>query len=153
MKFSSNSDFSIKAATQANNTLVKPYSKAKFITSLWKLNLRPQLHLFAWKLTREMFFTKGKLRQLGININSECPSCNKVEGNIDHIFINFTIALNVWVTINTHNPTPITNNTTINWLEYMQNNKNWYSRIYVTAVEKVIIIIWAIWTYRNSIVF
>lgn len=42
-----------------------------------------------------------------MNINSECPVCNKEGKTIDHIIINCDLAFNVWVTIHTKCPTLI----------------------------------------------
>lgn len=53
-------EFSIKTTTWANNASVKPHNKAKCINSLWKLNLRTKLLLFAWKLVREILSMRGK---------------------------------------------------------------------------------------------
>lgn len=59
----------VKTATWANNTSVRPHPKAKFINSIWKFNLRPEVQLFAWKLVGEIPSTRGKLRHFGVNIS------------------------------------------------------------------------------------
>lgn len=48
-----------------------------------------------------------------------------------------------------HCPTPInTNLGTVDWLEYLWCNKSWYRKIFSDVLEKVITILWAIWTHR-----
>lgn len=46
-----------------------------------------------------------------------------------------------------------THDTIIEWLEHIWQNTNWYSKIYGNPLEKVITILWDIWTQRNNIVF
>lgn len=41
-KFTSNSEFSIKTVTWANNTTINPYPKEKNLNRSGKLNLRPK---------------------------------------------------------------------------------------------------------------
>lgn len=96
-QFTSNGDFFIKTTTWADNISVKPHPKTKFLTSLWKLNFRPKLHLFAWKLIPDILLTKGKLRHIGIDINGVCQFCYKTEKNIDHIFNSCGLAFKVWI--------------------------------------------------------
>lgn len=60
---------------------------------------RPKLYLFAWKLLRNMLPTGDKLRKLRMNIDGDCPFCNKVEENIDHIFSTHGLANIVWCII------------------------------------------------------
>lgn len=45
-----------------------------------------------------------------MNINGEFSLCNKVEKNIDHIFISCDLNFNVQSTIHTHCPSPINTN-------------------------------------------
>lgn len=60
-----------------------------------------------------------------MKINSDCPLCNKTEENIDHIFINCDVAVNVWTTIDSHCPNPLNSIVPIiDWLEYIRNNKH-----------------------------
>lgn len=55
-----------------------------------------------------------------MNINGECQLSNKVEENIDHIFVNCDLAFDVWSTIDTHCAIPINSNSTIiDWLGYI----------------------------------
>lgn len=62
MEFSSNGQFLVKFANWAKNSTVGPHPKVKNLNSLWKLNLRPQLYMFGWKLVRKILPTSGKLR-------------------------------------------------------------------------------------------
>lgn len=42
--------------------------------------------IFVWKLARNTLPTRGKLRNLGMIIDCNCPFYHKAEKNIDHIF-------------------------------------------------------------------
>lgn len=74
-----------------------------------------------------MLSTRGKLKQLIMNINEDCPFCHKVEETIDHVFITYDLAINVWCTIESYCLTPNNSNQgIIYWIEYLRHNKSWY---------------------------
>lgn len=55
-KSTSNGLFS-ETATLANNDLIRPNPRAKFVNSIWRLNLVPKVKLFYWKVIREILPT------------------------------------------------------------------------------------------------
>lgn len=63
-KFTPTGYFFVKSTIWANNTITEPHPKANLLISLWNLNLQSKLQFFAWRLARNMFPTKGKLRKL-----------------------------------------------------------------------------------------
>lgn len=65
------------------------------------------------------------------------PLRNKAKETLDHVFIHYELAFNVWSTINTHCPIPINTNLIIaDWMEYIWVHKNWYHKIYENPLEK-----------------
>lgn len=82
----------------ANNTLIALHTKTKVINSLLKLNLRPKLQFFTWKLGRDILPIRDKLTHLGMSINGDYPFCFKEEENIDYIFKNYNFIVNIWNT-------------------------------------------------------
>lgn len=47
----------------------------------------------------------------------------------------------------------LVNTNIVDWLEYQWNNILWYNKIYKNVLEKVITILWVIWTHRNNTIF
>lgn len=41
----------------------------------------------------------------------------------------------------------------IDWLAYLWLNKFWFTKNFDSVLEKIITILWAIWIYRNNVVF
>lgn len=109
----------------ANNKTVNLHPKAKYISTLWKLNLRPKLHLFVWKLVQDILATRGKLRKLSINIDNASPLCNKTEEPLDHLFSTCDLAFNDWSTVDIHCPNPVKSSFVISdWMEYIWSYEN-----------------------------
>lgn len=101
-----------------------------------------------------MLPTRSKLIKLGFSINGDCPFCHIIEENIDHIFKDCDLAINIGNTIINNCSTPInTSLTIVNWLDSLWNNKSFYRKLVGNVLEKVITILWAIQTHRNIIVF
>lgn len=116
--------------------------------------MRPKIQLFAQKLIRNLFPTRCKLLKLGFFMNGDCPFCHITEENIDHIFKDWDFDTNIWNTIINNCPTPInTNLTIVNRLDSLWINKSFYKNFFGNVLEKIIMILWAIWTHRNNIVF
>lgn len=67
---------SIKS-TWDNNSSSDPHPQAKFINNIWRLDMRPKIQLFPWKLIPDIIPTRAKLQKLGLPINGDCPFCNK----------------------------------------------------------------------------
>lgn len=47
------------------------------------------------------------MKNIGINIDCDCPICHKDEENIVHLFKDCDLAYNVWTTININCPNPL----------------------------------------------
>lgn len=50
---------SIKSVTWGNNSNFPPHPSTKFIIDLWKLDMRPEIQIFAWKLIQNMLPTRA----------------------------------------------------------------------------------------------
>lgn len=123
-KFIPDGDFLVKTATWANNNTVPPLPKAKLLNSLWKLNLRPNLQLFDWKFLREILHTGNKIKRLGINIDGNCPFCNKGDETLNHLFSTYELALNVWSITETNCPISINSSLYITtWIDFIWSCK------------------------------
>lgn len=99
-----------------------------------------------------MLPTKGKLRNLGMPINGDCPFYLKAKQNLD-LKKECDLTTNVWYTIDNNCKKHInTNLGIVDWLEYLCLNKSWYRKNFEDVLEKVVPIPWVIWTYRNIVV-
>lgn len=67
--------FSVKTATWANDDSLSPRLTVKLLNYIWKLKLIRKIKLFAWKLIRDKIHTRGNLRKIGMDINTDCPYC------------------------------------------------------------------------------
>lgn len=76
-----------KIATWANNKLIRPYPKAKFHNSIWRLHLIPNLKTSALKLVHNVLLTRGKLdlRHIVMDIESDCPFGNSEQETINYL--------------------------------------------------------------------
>lgn len=72
MQVSSDGELLVKTAAWANNNIVSSHPKANKPNSLWILNLRPKLQLFARELIQEILPKRSRIRSLGISIDGNC---------------------------------------------------------------------------------
>lgn len=63
-----------------------PHPTAKLLIHIWKLNLIPKVKLFAWELIRGKITIRGYLRNVGIDVDGDCPFCHNHLEEIDHFF-------------------------------------------------------------------
>lgn len=61
-------------------------------------------------LIQNMLSTRGKLKNLGLSINGDCPLCYKQGENIDHIFKSCDLTINSWHTLSNNCPTLVNTN-------------------------------------------
>lgn len=83
-EFTSHCEFSVKTLTWANNESIFSHSKAKFLNSIWKLNLTMNPKLVAWKFVRNILLIRNKLRHLWMNVNGECLFSQNEDEDINH---------------------------------------------------------------------
>lgn len=124
-EFTCDDSFLIKT-TWANNDSIKPHPKAKFINSIWRLNLIPKIKIFARKLIRNILPTRDRLIRFGININCDSPFYNKETKTLNHIFVHCDLAYNILLL---PDPNSYCQNF-IDWLESIWIQNNWYSKVF-----------------------
>lgn len=59
---------------------------------------------------RYIFSTRGKFKHFAMEVEGECPFCNKEEETTNHTFMNCDLASNVWSTIDCYFLIPINMN-------------------------------------------
>lgn len=74
-KFSSDGKFSVKTVSWADTDKISPHPKTNFLNYIWKLNFVPTSKLFAWKLIKVKYPTRGYLINIKIDINGACSFC------------------------------------------------------------------------------
>lgn len=135
--------FNIKTATWANNERIPPHPKAKLLNRIWKLKMLPKIKLFAWKLIRAKIPTIGYLKDIGLDIDTECPFCNDDNEDIDHLFKNCRLTQQIWNNISEYCPNPKDSNMNfIDWIEFMYNQEKKFDNRFQRPLEKIAVIAW-----------
>lgn len=79
--------------------------------------------VFCLETYSKSLLTRGTLRKLGMSMNGDCPFFLEAEENIDHIFKNCDLIVNIWYTIENNCPNPLNSSLGIvGWLEYLWLN-------------------------------
>lgn len=79
---------------------------------------------------------RDKLRKIGINVNGECPFCQKDNDDINHLFNHCEVTKHIWNTISIGCPSPhFSDMSFVDWLEHIWNNKTWYDKVFHNPIR------------------
>ncbi|XP_058725465.1 uncharacterized protein LOC131596740 [Vicia villosa] len=65
-------------------------SLSSIFSCLWKTKVPSRIHLFGWRLIWNRLPTKAELAKRGILVEAQllkCPLCNRVDEDLDHLFL------------------------------------------------------------------
>lgn len=85
-----------------------------------------------------MLLSRGKLRDISMNIECDCPFYDKTEETINHMFINCELLYNIWSTINYYCPNLTSMNLhIIDWLELFGHIRTSITNSFVIHLKKL----------------
>ncbi|XP_071687853.1 uncharacterized protein [Rutidosis leptorrhynchoides] len=113
-----------------------------------------KVNVFLWRFRLDLLPVRWLISAKGIEIHSiVCPVCNIGVETSDHLFFGCTLALDLWrrlrMWLNYAMPTFSSWDTFILWIEGVHLSNIQKKR--VTA--SVVTLLWAMWRYRNGVVF
>ncbi|XP_071687946.1 uncharacterized protein [Rutidosis leptorrhynchoides] len=124
--------------------------------TLWFKFLPRKVDIFLWRLRLESLPVRWNLSARGVEINSiVCPVCNNGVETQDHVFFGCSLAsklrhwhkLRIW--LNCSIPSFLSWDSFIVWLEGVRLSSISKNRV----IASVITLLWAIWRFRNGIIF
>ncbi|XP_071718074.1 uncharacterized protein [Rutidosis leptorrhynchoides] len=152
-KFTINSDglYTVKAAREHIDRYSLP---SNTVPTLWFKFVPRKLNIFLWRFRLNSLPVRWNLSAKGIEINSVvCPVCANGVETMNHLFFGCNFALEVWLKLrlwlDCSMPSFSSWDTFIVWLEGVQLSALNKNRI----VAAVITLLWAIWRFRNGVVF
>ena len=120
--------------------------------NLWKLKIPCKICLFLWKLLHNGLPTRMELNRRQIIVNTKCVMCEQEEETLDHLFLKCPFARALWFATprNFHSDTiPSIQQWLISILEKHKAGKEQEDNV-LTDISATL---WAIWTYRNKVMF
>jgi len=79
-----------------NDHLRKPW----YWSGIWRLKVLPKVKNLVWRICRDCFPTRVKLRSRGVNCPSACVMCEDPHEDIYHIRFHCQAAIDVWLAAN-----------------------------------------------------
>jgi hypothetical protein len=142
-QFSSNGVYSSQSLYKIiNNRGVLPV----FVPAVWSLKIPPRVHFFLWLLSKNKNLTRDNLQKRMEVPNKTCLFCEELETS-NHLFFLCVVAVKMWRLVSQcvgiEVGTSFVNIGTL-WL----SNKRYVLINMITSAA-----LWAIWKFRNSMIF
>ena len=120
--------------------------KPGYWSGIWRLKVPLKVKNLVWRICRDCFPTRVKLRNKGVNCPSDCVRCDDSHEDSYHIFFHCPIAVNIWQTSNIwHLITP-----SLNQFDNAPDILfNLLQKLSAAQIENIVTIIWSIWKARN----
>jgi hypothetical protein len=120
--------------------------KPGYWSGIWRLKVPPRVKNLVWRICRDCFPTRVKLRSRGVNCPSECVRCEDPHEDSYHILFHCPNAIDIWQTANSwHLITP-----SLNQFDNAPDIIfNLLQELSAAQVEKIVTIMWSIWKARN----
>jgi len=74
--------------------------KPGYWSGIWRLKVPPKVKNLVWRICRDCFPTRVKLRSRGVNCPSDCVMCEDPHEDSCHIFFHCQAAIDVWSAAN-----------------------------------------------------
>ncbi|XP_071687626.1 uncharacterized protein [Rutidosis leptorrhynchoides] len=129
---------------------------------VWTSGLHPWLQMFVprkvnvflWRFRLDSLPVRWLISAKGIDIHSiVCPVCNNEVETRDHLFFGCTLALDLWrrlrMWLNCAMPNFSSWDTFIVWIEGVHLSNIQKKRV----IAYMVTLLWAMWRYRNGVVF
>jgi hypothetical protein len=115
--------------------------KPGYWSGIWKLKAPLKVRNLVWRVCRECFPTRVKLKSIGVNRPSTCVTCNDPHEDSYHIFFHCKTAIDAWSATNVWN----LNYLFLNLFDYASNIIfNLLHQLSVAQIETIVTIIWSI---------
>ncbi|XP_019166531.1 PREDICTED: uncharacterized protein LOC109162266 [Ipomoea nil] len=113
---------------------------------LWYLRIPPKVKCFFWRLCTLRLPTKDVLMTKRIQCDPVCVLCGKANECVAHLFANCEYAHNCWLHLNA------------DWeMGYVDSLNAWLYEMWAVLpnkiLEQVVMVAWAIWEARNSLLW
>lgn len=102
-KAEKNGHYSVRSAYRicveeviSNDHLRKP----GYWSGIWRLKVPPKVKNLVWRICRDCFPTRVKLRSRGVNCPSVCVMCEDPHKDSYHLLFHCPIAVNIWQSAN-----------------------------------------------------
>ncbi|XP_071700168.1 uncharacterized protein [Rutidosis leptorrhynchoides] len=127
---------------------------ASITSTLWFKFLPRKVNVFLWRFRLDCLPVRWNLSAKGIDIVSVvCPSCDNGVETSKHIFFDCVLASEVWrkirIWLNCDLPPFDSRDSFISWLEGVRFQFSSKNRI----IAVVVTCLWALWRFRNGLVF
>jgi len=120
--------------------------KPGFWSGIWKLKVPPKVNNLVWRICRDCFPTRVKLRSRGINCPSECVTCADPHEDSYHILFHCQTAVDTWHAANVWHLIS-------QFLSQLDNAPdimfNLLQKLPSDQMERIVTIMWSIWKVRN----
>jgi hypothetical protein len=148
-KAEKNGHYSVKSAYRIcieevinNDHLRKP----GYWSGTWRLKVPPKVKNLVWRICRDCFPTRVKLRSRGVNCPSECVRCEDPHEDSYHILFHCSMAVEIWQTTNIWHLIALS-------LSQFDNAPdiifNLLQRLSAAQIENIVTIMWSIWKAKN----
>ncbi|XP_039687804.1 uncharacterized protein [Medicago truncatula] len=120
--------------------------KPRYWSGIWRLKVPPKVKNLVWRICRDCFPTRVKLRSRGVNCPSGCVRCEDPHEDSYHILFHCPSAVVTWQTANLwHLISP-----SLNQFDNAPDNIfNLLQKLSAAQIEISVTIMWSIWKARN----
>lgn len=115
-------------------------------TTIWAMGCPNKIKSFVWRLAHNSLPTLKKIRTRGMDIDTRCPCCCRLDEDGGHLFFKCKSAKSVWRDLLLEEERIV--------LAALQSPKEVLLQIWKWPEEKqlkIITILWVLWTERNSV--
>lgn len=119
----------------------------------WKSRAPLQCRFFAWHALRNRCWTSDRLARRGLGHQDACPFCDQEEETINHLLLDCVFTREVWTAtchaLGKQDWIPSRGEKVQEWCQ----NKAGTGRSGKDVRAILILVLWEVWKYRNTIVF
>ncbi|KAL0688483.1 hypothetical protein Bca4012_088160 [Brassica carinata] len=85
----------MEAGNQETNAVISEKVR-KYCSSIWSLNIPPNIKTFWWRMAHGGIAVLDNLRRRGVKIDNTCPVCEEQMETLNHAFFQCRVAREVW---------------------------------------------------------
>ncbi|XP_026399261.1 uncharacterized protein LOC113295124 [Papaver somniferum] len=125
-------------------------NEAKFWKQIWKLNVKPEVNMFCWKLVYGALALRHRMSKYVTTLNSFCLLCDSNAAEDEcHLFVNCPFTRKIWDAFHLSDIYKLQGSYDVMmWFNYWMNSK-----ILTEKHDKISYVIWSISKYRNNVNF
>ncbi|MFQ6656889.1 hypothetical protein Gotur_026806, partial [Gossypium turneri] len=134
-----------EASLDPSNYLIQAETK-DFYRKLWNLQLPTKILILIWRISWNYIPSLVNLRYKRVTTNVRCPRCCSVEEDSFHVFRQFPISTDAWISLNMSWVTEHANQSVWSWLTWV------FSRGTKEQIRVFCCALWVIWSSRNRMI-